>query len=456
VLDGVILKQAAVAYERLLNRALNDGTGDRPCLIAALVAAIDRLGPTKCQWLCHPLLIEGLHTASHPVLRRWHMSVASPSVLSLIESDAHCTDLLGNALVALMLRHDPSWTGEESLATDLAGRIRFPSCDWSIVVYPRDGQPRDALIRNRVSVSLDDDRTSFSLEASREPFLVLSRDNAVRMILHNDQNLCPASMATRNGDARARLQYEVALCDGRVRYDPIYFIDFDAHAGYTGAIVQSVLEAIRGNSPSIYREFCHLMHAVRGFELPEAATGTVGSFSDPCHPRIMGINVTYSLNHEPLLSPFCFQWFGHELAHTKTYLINDIAYANGWTFVENPADSAGCIPRYERPLSIRTVFQIPYTHFYEWVLLIHFMERRFDAVPWEIYDDPVPIGDDLALEITEAFDLIHSHAQLTELGTAAMSYFWQLFKSIRSQWQATRSRWRTAPGRAPGGRSGTP
>jgi hypothetical protein len=440
-LDGQILRQAAAAYEGLLARALNDRAGDPQHRIASLIAALERLGPSKGQWLCHPLFIEGLHTVKLPTFRRWHTSVASPSALTVFESGADRGDLLGNSLLALALCNDPSWNGEEYLATDLAGRIRFPSCDWSIVVYSDEAGPQNALVSKTVRALLDEEEASLSLDEGREPFLVLTRENALRMISHNAKNIRLQQMVTPHAEVRARLQYEIAICSGNVRYDPIYFVDFERHAGCTGAIVECILDTLRCNSPAIHSEFCHLMYAVRGFELPESPTGTVGSFSDPCHPRIMGINVSYSTNNEPCLSPFCFQWFGHELAHTKCYLINDIAYHNGWTFVDNPAEYTRRIPRYERPLSVRTVFQVPYTHFYEWVLLIHFMERGFDTLPWEIQDDPVPLGDDLKLEITEAFDLISGHARLTDMGTAAVTHFWQLFKGISSQWQTIRAKW---------------
>ncbi len=442
LLDREILNHAVAAYDGLLSLALVDDAGDRGNLVAALVAALNQLGRKKYQWLCHPLLIEGLHgVRASPSLQRWHQSVALPSASSLFEPVADSGDLLGNILLALSLRKNPNWKGEEWLSTDLTGRLRFPASDWSIIVFPAEAGQQNAFVRKRVKALLEDDQACLSLDDSVGPFLYLSREDALRIVSNNDENLSLHQFATPNAEVRARLQYATPLCSGSVRYDPIYFTNFEAHAGYTGAIVNCVLEAIRFNSPSIHREFCHLMYAVRGFELPESPAGTVGSFSDPTYPRVMGINVPYSLNNEPRLSPFCFQWFGHELAHTKTYLINDIAYFNGWTVIHNPADFIPCIPRYGRPLSVRTVFQIPYTHFYEWTLLMDFMENGFDTLPWEVNDDPLPVGDDLELEITEAFDLINSYARLTNLGVATVTHLWQLFSVVRSRWRSVRARW---------------
>ncbi len=96
------------------------------------------------------------------------------------------------------------------------------------------------------------------------------------------------------------------------------------------------------------------------------------------------------------------------------------------------------IARYQRPLSLRTLFQIPYTHLYEWVLLMDFIDVRFRAIPWQITADPIDFGQQLRAEIEEAFDGISEMAQLTPWGQAAVDRFWQLFKVADRRWQTTR------------------
>ena len=73
---------------------------------------------------------------------------------------------------------------------------------------------------------------------------------------------------------------------------------------------------------------------------------------------------------EPCADPLCFTWFGHELGHTKDYLIDTILYERGVALVRNPGERVGPIPRYGRSLPVRTLFQIPYVHLYEWAVLM--------------------------------------------------------------------------------------
>ena len=121
---------------------------------------------------------------------------------------------------------------------------------------------------------------------------------------------------------------------------------------------------------------------MRGWELPAAGYGTIQSFSDPTLPRVMAINISYGPGDEPRLCPFCFTWLGHELGHTKSYLIETILHVRGESLTTNQSDYTDVLPRYGRALSLRTVLQVPYTHLYEWTLLMDFVEGAFAGLPW--------------------------------------------------------------------------
>jgi hypothetical protein len=165
---------------------------------------------------------------------------------------------------------------------------------------------------------------------------------------------------------------------------------------------------------------------------------TLASFSLPTQPGILNINVAYSHDDQPILSPFCFTWIGHELGHTKHYLIDDAAYQAGRCFVRNPGDWTGTLPRYGRRLAVRTVFQIPYTHLYELALQIAFLERGFAGLPWDVEDDPLEFGDDLVAEIGEAFQLIGEWAELTPCGREAVDHLRLLYDQALSRWDSLR------------------
>ena len=226
---------------------------------------------------------------------------------------------------------------------------------------------------------------------------------------------------------KPRLQYASRVGHSQIRYDPVGFQDFQAHAGLTGGLVKRLLVAMRHCSPAVYREFRRYIHAVRGFEFPVSAHGVVGSFSDPTLPGVMGLNISYTSRHEPCVDPFCFTWFGHELGHTKDYLIDTILYEEGLVLVRNPQDRTESIPRYGRSLSVRTLFQVPYVHLYEWALLMDFRDAGFRGLPWRVSADVEAVGDDLAAEIREAFELIQEQAQLTRSGVACLEHFRKLF-----------------------------
>src|SRR5438105_11983075 len=135
-----------------------------------------------------------------------------------------------------------------------------------------------------------------------------------------------------------------------------------------------MLDAIRKNSPLIFQELCQLIDSILGLELPDVGPGTIESLSDPTRPRVMGINIPFTSDHEPCLSPFCFTWLGHELGHTKHYLIETIIAVAGDRFLRDPSGLTEFVPRYGRKLAVRTLFQIPYVHLYEWILLMDFID----------------------------------------------------------------------------------
>jgi hypothetical protein len=98
-----------------------------------------------------------------------------------------------------------------------------------------------------------------------------------------------------------------------------------------------------------------------------------------------------------------------------------------------------------RSLHVRTLFQIPYVHLFEWWLLMQFHEQGFAGLPWQMDDDPIAVGQDLRDEIEESFDLIHQHAQLTAIGQAVVARMHQLVAEANARWRllsrvATRNR----------------
>ncbi len=169
--------------------------------------------------------------------------------------------------------------------------------------------------------------------------------------------------------------------------------------------------------------------------MPNYLGGQIASFSIPTTPGVIGFNVQYTDDDRPRIDPWCFLWLGHELGHTLHYLIDDVAFTHGWRFLLNPGDATPVIPRYGRALSVRTLFQIPYVHLFEWWLLMQFHERGYAALPWRITDDPQAIGADLRLEIRESFDLIEQHAQLTPTGRAVISRMHELVDEADSHWR---------------------
>jgi hypothetical protein len=442
--DG-LLDRAAAAHADLLARARGDPAVDRS--LAPLRAYLAGPAPTaeKRRLLCHPLFVEGLHSLAPfcDELQHWHDAVTAPLPNIPVDSPAPAARAaLGNVALAVLLRADRHWQGAIDLCTDVLGRVSFPWCDWGLTLLTDRG---DFLANQAVKLTLHDGQACWRLGGGDDrPFLVMDRADCLRVVADNDDTFDGRSLRFPNPAVRPRLQCACQLGHSSVRYDPVGFRDTPdsrAHAGVTGGLVERLLAAIRRNSPAVYREFRALVHTVRGFEFPPSAAGVVDSFSDPTVPGVMGISVPYTPQNELCLDPFCFTWFGHEMGHTKDYLCDNILYAGGESLVGNAAQRTGTIPRYGRPLSVRTIIQVPYVHLYEWALLMDFWAAGFRGLPWRV-PDPVAIGDDLAAEIEESFGLIREYAHLTPLGEAAVHHFRARFAVAQARWRLVRGRGR--------------
>jgi hypothetical protein len=196
-----------------------------------------------------------------------------------------------------------------------------------------------------------------------------------------------------------------------------------------------VLGAIAHHAPAVAAEFDATMSAVRGWELSPAAYGTLQSFSDPTLPRVMGINVSYTEDDQPQLCPFCFTWFGHEMGHTTSYLIETILHVHGQGLTSCHGEFTEMIPRYGRIMPVRTLLQIPYTHLCEWVLLIEFLEGGFAGLPWTIAEDPITFGEDIRAEIEEAFDRMKGSVPLSAAGRFALARLHDLYSDMLARWR---------------------
>jgi hypothetical protein len=442
-----ILRDTAEAHRRLLHSAASESTGHGAAgrLLPSIAALLDR-PPGRLiarRLLVDPAFVEGLHRASgiSRVIADWHRRVAEPSIAKVcLPADAESAHRLGNMLLVLQLRDDPTWCGRIALRTDVYGRLRFPLSDWSLSLEGPAGSG-SVLSDERVTATLSrtDVRFSLGARAGRE-FFVASRSRFMQMIVGNEPNCDARELRFGSSDVTPRLQFAGAIPGRHVRYEPVTLGGRQGHAALTGGVVAAALNAIARNSPAIGREFDGLMSAARGWELPAATYGTIQSFSDPTLPRVMGINVPYGPDVEPCICPFCFTWFGHELGHTKSYLIETILHVRGEQLTTNQSDYTDVIERYGRPLSLRTVMQVPYTHLYEWTLLMDFLDRDFAGLPWEIADDPLEFGEDIREEIAEAFDRIEQAAKLTPCGLAAVARLHSLFSEAQVRWQAIRGR----------------
>jgi hypothetical protein len=438
-----LLTRAATAHATLLHRAAIDSTDrdDMPGLLPAALLSLVEHEPNRGlrrQFLLDPAFIEGLHAAAglSPSLAAWHTQIAEPSIATVFPaSTPEHAHRLGNSVLALAMRANPNWQGSISLRTDLYGRLRFPLSDWTIELGRFDERPTAVLADEAIKATLSRREVRFAAgRDSEQDLLVIPRLDWLRMLVGNDGAIDGRGIAFAQSGVSARLHFAGKIPGWHVRYEPIAFAD-PGHAGLTGGLASAILNAIRRKSASIASEFDSVLSVVRGWELPPAAYGTIQSFSDPTLPRVMGLNVSYGADDEPQIDPFCFTWFGHELGHTKSYLIETILHVLGLSLTPTHGGYTEIVARYARRLPIRTLLQIPYTHLYEWALLIDLFEKGFADLPWTIAADPIAFGDDLYAEIEEAFDLISREVEPTACGHSVLARLWALSKEILTRWQ---------------------
>jgi hypothetical protein len=429
---AALLRRAASAYAALLSLAMK-----RDELADSLAPIGDYLDGSasaarKRRVLCHPLFVEGLHALApfSSELQTWHDSVAPRPRQPT--TDAAAAASLGNVALALRLRVDRGWCGRCDCCTDLLGRLGFPFCDWTFRLCSETGLP---LAHHAVSLTLDHDRACWRLgDEPDHPFLVMPRADCERMLIDRDAELDGRRLRFPDSAVQIKITCAGRLGRSNVRYDPVAFAEETDHAAVAGGLIARVVEAIRDDSPAVYREFRTYVRTVRGYEFPRAAG--VASFSDPTMPGVMSVSVACTDDGEPCLDPFCFTWFGHEMGHTKDYHSDTILYVRGESLVSNGGDWSAPIPRYGRPLAVRTIIQVPYVHLYEWELLMDFCEAEFRGLPWRVAGGAGAVGDGFAAEIEESFDLIDEYARLTPIGAAAVSRFRQLFDRSKSRWRS--------------------
>jgi hypothetical protein len=433
--DG-LLGPAAAAHASLLVRAYAHAGPAVADAFAPLVTYLAGPAPRaeKRRLLCHPLLVEGLHALApfSADLKDWHDRVTSCRNEPPICPTAKAA--LGAVVLAVRLHKDRTWCGTVALCTDVLGRLGFPFTDWTVLLTDDRGDP---LTSRSVSLTLTNDRAEWRIDGPDHPFLVTPRADCVRMLADDDVTVDARAWVYPDPAVVPHVSHACRLGQSCVRYDPVGIAAGTGHAGTTGGLVARVLAAIRKASPGVWREFRTYVRTVRGFEFPRASA--VASFSDPTLPGVMSVSVSYTDADEPCLDPFAFMWFGHEMGHTKDYLCDTILYARGESLVTNPAEWSGVIPRYGRPLAVRTIIQVPYVHLYEWDLLMDFCEAHFRGLPWEVNGGAAAVGDDCAAEIAEAFDLIGEYADLTPVGVAAVNHFRKLTDDAADRWHRVRT-----------------
>lgn len=431
-----MLARAGAVHARLLALASHDDPVLASLLREPLRAFLKTRAATaqKCRWLDAPQFIEALHALSQacPCLSEWDRGltpcVVSPAALSLARAK------FGNVALPLQLMSDRAWCGRIQLASNAYGRIAFPGSSWSIVLRTiRDGHA-DLLTDAIVCLDLDRDEARFEVEAEGDsPAIILTRDDCLRL-LFGGGDLNVRRMRFPHAVIRPQLVLASPLGQSGIRLETIR-VDATHREAPADSIVATLFEAIARNSPAIYAELGAFIHTVRVFELPQVSLGLVQSFSAPTEPGVIGFNVAYSPDGDPYLSPLCFTWIGHELAHTKHYLADDVAFGQHARFVENPGEWTAPIACYGRALRVGTLFQIPYVHLYERALLMDFAERRFAGLPWEVDGQWRAAGEEMADEIESSFDLMKRHARLTPLGSVAIEHLHRLETVDARRWR---------------------
>ncbi|MFO0896575.1 MAG: hypothetical protein U0836_04000 [Pirellulales bacterium] len=342
---------------------------------------------------------------------------------------------IGNVAAGLLLEECPTWRGRIALDADEFGLVSFYRSDWSLWL---GGEHNGAFaIRGAAAIELDLGRFEcrFHLQGDERPFLSLPRVDCLRMLTTRGQPLDPRLLRYPHPDLQPRVQQATPLAGGATLFEPSCCPRFDLQAPLAGGIAAALVESLAANAPGVAREFAEHVAVIRGFGLPEGAGGRLGSFSQPWRRGVVGLNVACTPAGEPLLSPYCFTWLGHELGHQRHYAIDLLAAARGLRFVENPARLSPPITRYGRPLCVGTLFQVPYVHLYEWQLLMDYLEGGFAGLPWAMPEETEAVGADLEAEIREAFVLVGEYAELTELGALTLAHVRGLTDQFAGRWR---------------------
>ena len=357
---------------------------------------------------------------------------------------------LGAFLLPLVLRDRPQVCGRFALRTDLLGRIAFPDTDWRLEFRARrDGSKLteekstndvttndQVLSRELILLYLDPLNACFYREDGAKPCLTIPRECLMRLLANQSTGI---AYEANHPEVAVKLSRTTRFAKTPIRYDPAYFANTTSDTpSLVGGVIERILAAIAEFSPSLHSDFCTYVHSVRGYEIPPRDGQIIGSFSDPTQPGVMNMNITFD-GDEPLLDPNCFTWFGHELAHTKNYLIDSVAFQNDLAFVRNRRDRTPKISRYGRSFPIRTLVQIPYVHMYEWDLLMDAYQSGLHGLPWVNTDDPTDLVDDIRAEIADGFHFISRYADLTELGEAALAHQEELYRECKRRWSRLRN-----------------
>ena len=436
-----LLAQAAGAHARLLDSTASGRQQPLDRLRDAMARYLrsSASAPEKRFVLDDPQLVEALHglASTSGVLTDWDATVAPGCMQTPREQrTALGQGRLGNIVVALLLRRSRDWCGRIELATDDYGRIHIPFCDWAVVLVDHRGTQRELLAHQKIALELGTLHACWTLvDEQRTELVRMPREVFDAMFLDNRDSVGVGGVECCTATIRPRFERATPLGQTRIRFEPISGEAPAAHAALTGGIVAALLSAIEQNARPIHRQLCQCIRVIHGFELPAYANGQIASFSVPTSPGVIGFNVQFNAADEPCLSPYCFMWLGHELGHTLNYLIDDVAYTHGWRFLENPGDTTPVLPRYGRSLGVRTLFQVPYVHLFEWWLLMLFCEHGFAGLPWQVGDDARAVGDDVRAEIDEAFGLIEQHARLTVMGHAVVARMRELVAEAEARWR---------------------
>lgn len=449
-----LLAQAAGAHAHLLDLAAVAREEQLDGLREFLTSYLHGPAPAdeKRFVLDDPQLVEALHTLA-PVcheLTDWDDAVAPGCVQApLAVRPTLGRGRLGNVVAAVRLRRQRDWCGQIELATDDYGRLHFPFCDGALTLIEKTPQGRDLFARRALVLVLDERVAYFRLpNDDTAPIVQMHRAVFDRVFVDNRELSGPVETwpSVQIGDAHlVHFERAARLLPTRVRFEPVSTERQPRHAELSGEIVRTLLAAIATSAPAIHGQLCQSIRTIQGFELPDVAHGQIASFSVPIAPGVIGFNVQFTADDQPRFSPYAFMWLGHELGHTLHYLIDDVAYCHGWRFLENPGELTPMIPRYGRPLRIRTLFQVPYVHLFEWWLLMQFHEHDYAGLPWRMFDDAQAMGDDLRAEIHEAFDAIDQHARLTPHGQAVIAHLRGLVGEAENHWRRLTGRGRREP-----------